>query len=187
MFRVDANRLSVGAFVWWGSGCSCSMGVANWSGFCSQRHQSAQPEYHSYMCVSLSSSGFRQSHWTQPQPSKELREQLWVWTAISFLPMFPVSGFLFLSVFWPLYSPWTQHGANTQPHFHFSLISSSIFIYQLIWILYRHICFFYIDPFTSDPCPYIFQKPVYQPAINLVGAFFFLWAKTQTVSHLRAM
>lgn len=53
VFRGDADRLSEGAFVWRGSGCSRSMGVANWSGFCSQRHQSAQPEYHSCMCAAL--------------------------------------------------------------------------------------------------------------------------------------
>lgn len=47
LIQIDSE----GAFVWWGSGCSCSMGVANWSGFCSQRHQSAQPGCHSYMCV----------------------------------------------------------------------------------------------------------------------------------------
>lgn len=47
-----------------------------------------------HICVSLSSSGFRQGEWTQLQSSQELREQLWGWTVISFLPVLPVSGFL---------------------------------------------------------------------------------------------
>lgn len=101
---------------------------------------------------------------------------------LSFLPVLPVSEFLFLSIFWLLYPPWTQHGSKTQPHFHFSLTSSSIFIYQLISILYGHICLFLISV-LSHQTPAVTYSKSHSVNLPLCRQYFFLVSKNTQPCH----
>lgn len=97
VFYVPKNRLSEEAFVCCSSGCSCIMGVANWSGFCSQRHQSAQPKYHPHICLPHPLASDRANEGSLSQAWSCMSS---CGGALQFLfPMLPVSGFLFLHIF----------------------------------------------------------------------------------------
>lgn len=114
-----------------------------------------------HICVSLWSSGFRQSQWMQPQPSKELCEQLWWWIAILFLPMLPVSGFLFIFIYF---------------YFLATLLSSNA-TWSKYYILYRHICFFIFNLSHQTPA-LIYSKSHSINQLLILSVLFSLWAKT---------
>lgn len=176
MFRGDANRLSEGAFVWRGSGCSCSMGVANWSGFCSQRHQSAQPECHSCMCASL-------VLWFQTEPMNAASAKqgaAWAVVGVDCYFIFAnasslwiLISFYFLATLLSSNTTWCKYSALFSLRFNLLI---HICLSAHINFISAYVLFIFTLWHQTPALTYSKRQSINQPLI--LSVLFILWAKT---------